>query len=58
MKIPCEGWQRICDSELVKSQYMYRTRVLGGWLVLDNTFDHTVMVFVPDRYHEWEIESI
>lgn len=44
--------------KFLKFNICIEQKVFGGWLVLDNTFDHIVMVFVPDKDHEWEIESI
>lgn len=56
-------WERIIDNH---GSYLYRTSILGGWLVkvVDDVFLNGVLTqyefrssitFVPDINHDWKI---
>lgn len=41
-------WEPIASDEL-------RAKVIGGWVLWNGENGH--MVFIPDQFHEWEIEK-
>jgi hypothetical protein len=50
MKIKFE-WEEIANNE-------YRLKVINGWIYRRvEGYGNANMVFVPDKYHKWEIEK-
>ena len=62
-------WERISNAHNSGGgANTYRAKVIGGWLVNNNTYTDVInkgnerslsesMVFVPDPNHEWKIKS-
>jgi hypothetical protein len=49
-KIPFD-WQKIKSS--YELTHNFRAKVIGGWIFSTDLIN---LVFIPDPYHEWDIE--